>query len=124
MSRRYTATIPDSLGQVVEKIAESEGSKPATVASRLLESAIREDIDKGKYPAEWAVLEKTQSSEPSKLDSIDSEALVKLLFKLKGSKKLTATDISLLENILDLDPGRLTDLTRNGNDDAKSRAGK
>lgn len=124
MSRRYTATIPDALGQVVERIAESEGSKPATVASRLLENAIREDLDNDKYPKEWAVLKKPDSSEQSRLDPIDSDALVKLLFKLKGNKKLTASDVSLLENILNLDPGKLTDLARNGSDDAKSATRK
>lgn len=126
MSKRFTVTVPDAIGQVVERAAEAEGAKAATTASFMLETAIREGLQSGKYPKEWAVLEKQQSTEKSaKLDPIDSDALVKLLFKLKGSKQLAASDISLLENLLDLPPGRLTDLAKNGNsDDAKSRANK
>lgn len=124
MSKRFSVTVPDAIGQVIEKLAEAEGSKAATTASFIVETAIKEGLQGGKYPSEWAVLEKPEPSEQSKLDVIDSDALVKLLFKLKGGNKLTAADVSLLENILNLDSGRLTDLARNGSDDAKSRADK
>ena len=126
MSKRFSVTVPDSIGQVIEKLARQEGSKPAGAASFIVETAVKEGLRSGLYPAEWAVLEEAQPDEqPAGLDLIDADALVKMLFKLKSNRKLTSADISLLENILGVAPGRLSDLAKNGNnDDAKSATRK
>lgn len=130
MSKRFSVTVPDAIGQAIEKLAEAEGSKPASTASFIVERAIKDAIKSGEMPAEWAVLEMSESNQEqaeqqNRLDAIDSEAIVKLMLKLKKGGKLAASDISLLENILDLEPRRLADLTKNGNnDDAKSRVEK
>ena len=48
MSRRYNVTLPEAIGKALEQWAAAEGNKPATLASFLLETAIRQAIDAGK----------------------------------------------------------------------------
>ena len=50
VSKRFFVTVPDSIGEALDRWAESERNKPATLAAFLLEQVIRQAIDQGKIP--------------------------------------------------------------------------
>lgn len=50
VSKRFFVTLPDGIGEALERWAEAEKNKPATLAAFLLEASIREAIDQGKVP--------------------------------------------------------------------------
>ena len=50
MSKRYYVTLPDGVGEKLERWAASEKDKPATLAAFLLTKAIREADEKGLIP--------------------------------------------------------------------------
>ncbi|MEO1146308.1 MAG: hypothetical protein AAFY26_12025 [Cyanobacteria bacterium J06638_22] len=114
MSKRFSVTVPDAIGQVVERLAETEGSKAATTASFVLETAIKEGLQNGKYPKEWAVLSQQQEAE-QQIDEVDRDSIADALIKLKQEKQLSSAEVALLEGILRLKPGTLAILATNGN---------
>ena len=114
VSKRFSVTVPDAIGQVVERLAETEGSKAATTASFVLETAIKEGLQNGKYPKEWAVLSQQQEAE-QQIDEVDRDSIADALIKLKQEKQLSSAEVALLEGILRLKPGTLAILATNGN---------
>lgn len=52
MSKRFHVTVPDGVGEKLEKWAEIEGDKPTTLAAFLLTKAVREAVEKGIIPDE------------------------------------------------------------------------
>lgn len=48
MSKRYFVTLPDGVAALLEAWAESEGNKPSTLASFLIERAVRDAADNGR----------------------------------------------------------------------------
>ncbi|NEO52604.1 MAG: hypothetical protein F6K54_05660 [Okeania sp. SIO3B5] len=50
MGKRYYITLPDGIAEALERWAESEGNKPATLAGFLCESAVRDAMELGKVP--------------------------------------------------------------------------
>lgn len=50
-NKRFNVTLPWGLGEALEVWARSEGNKPTTLASYLVEKAVREAIEQGKVPA-------------------------------------------------------------------------
>jgi hypothetical protein len=50
VSKRFFVTLPDAIGDALDRWAESERNKPASLAAFLLEQAIREAMDQGKIP--------------------------------------------------------------------------
>lgn len=51
MSKRFFVTLPDSIGEALDRWAESERNKPASLAAFLLERMVREAMDQGRIPA-------------------------------------------------------------------------
>jgi CopG-like RHH_1 or ribbon-helix-helix domain, RHH_5 len=49
---RLSIALPDGLLRALERWAEAEGNKPTSLATFLLEKAIREAIEEGKIPPE------------------------------------------------------------------------
>jgi hypothetical protein len=49
---RLSIALPDGLLRALERWAEAEGNKPTSLATFLLEKAIREAIEEGKIPSE------------------------------------------------------------------------
>jgi hypothetical protein len=50
-NKRFNVTLPWGLGEALELWAKREGNKPTTLASFLVESAVRAAIEQGKIPA-------------------------------------------------------------------------
>ena len=50
VSKRFFVTLPDAIGDALDRWAEAERNKPASLAAFLLEKIIREAIDQGKVP--------------------------------------------------------------------------
>jgi hypothetical protein len=46
-NKRYNVTLPWGVGEALERWAASEGNKPTTLASYLVESAVRKAVDEG-----------------------------------------------------------------------------
>lgn len=51
VSKRFFVTLPDAIGEALDRWAEAERNKPASLAAFLLEKVIREAMDQGKIPA-------------------------------------------------------------------------
>jgi hypothetical protein len=52
VSKRFFVTLPDAIGDALDRWAAAERNKPATLAAFLLEQVIRQAIDDGKVPPE------------------------------------------------------------------------
>jgi hypothetical protein len=52
VSKRFFVTLPDYIGDALDRWANVERSKPATLAAFLLEKEVREAIEQGKIPAD------------------------------------------------------------------------
>jgi CopG-like RHH_1 or ribbon-helix-helix domain, RHH_5 len=52
VSKRFFVTLPDSIGDALDRWADSERNKPATLAAFLLEQVIRRALDEGRIPPE------------------------------------------------------------------------
>ena len=120
MSKRFTVTVPDAIGQVVERAAEAEGAKAATTASFMLETAIREGLQNGTYPKEWAVLEKSKVSEESMIspDQSDHNVLVNLVSQLAEGSDPSPTAIAQAARVAKVSPHALhaaLEKRKNGN---------
>lgn len=63
---RLSIALPDGLLKALERWAEAEGNKPTSLATFLLEKAIREAIEEGRVPPE-PVKEETSKLAPSDL---------------------------------------------------------
>lgn len=63
---RLSIALPDGLLKALERWAEAEGNKPTSLATFLLEKAIREAIEEGRVPPE-PVKEETSTLTPSDL---------------------------------------------------------
>lgn len=74
MSKKIAVTVPDMVGHVIKNMAIAEGDKLSTVAAFVLNTAIREGIQVGKYPAEWM-------EPPEEKDVDDDEAIPLSLVK-------------------------------------------
>jgi hypothetical protein len=51
VSKRFFVTLPDGIGEALDRWAKSEKNKPASLAAFLIEKAVREAMDQGKIPA-------------------------------------------------------------------------
>ena len=73
MTKRFTVSLPDSIGQIIENQAEADGTKATSTAGFILETAIRQGVDEGRYPKEWLQLaDQTteQTAEPSPAEAL------------------------------------------------------
>lgn len=50
LSKRFFVTVPDVIGDALDRWAESERNKPTTLAAFLLEQVVRQAMDEGKIP--------------------------------------------------------------------------
>lgn len=50
LSKRFFVTVPDVIGNALDRWAEAERNKPTTLAAFLLEQVIRQAMDEGKIP--------------------------------------------------------------------------
>lgn len=50
VSKRFFVTLPDGIGEALDRWAKSEKNKPASLAAFLIEKAVREAMDQGKVP--------------------------------------------------------------------------
>lgn len=51
VSKRFFITVPDVIGEALDRWAESERNKTATLAAFLLEQIVRQAMDEGKIPS-------------------------------------------------------------------------
>lgn len=111
MSKRFSVTVPDAIGQVIEKIAEAEGTKPASTASFIVEKAVKDELRSGNIPAEWAVLEsnKTNSKDTdiSSPDQDDYDVLVNLVSQLAEGSVPSPTAIAQAARVAKVSPQAL-----------------
>ena len=63
MTKRFHTTVPDMIGNIIERWSEHEGSRPSSLASFLLETVIREKLKAGEIPKEWAEPRETKNYE-------------------------------------------------------------
>ena len=54
VSKRFFVTVPDFIGDALDRWATAERNKPTTLAAFLLEQVVRKAIDEGKIPPEPA----------------------------------------------------------------------
>lgn len=52
VSKRFFVTLPDGIGEALDRWAKSEKNKPASLAAFIIEKAVREAMDQGKIPPE------------------------------------------------------------------------
>ena len=50
MSKRYYVTLPEALGDALERWAQALGDKPASLAAFIVQKAIREAQERGEIP--------------------------------------------------------------------------
>lgn len=50
VSKRFFVTLPDGIGEALDRWAKSEKNKPASLAAFIIEKAVREAMDQGKVP--------------------------------------------------------------------------
>jgi hypothetical protein len=50
LSKRFFVTVPDVIGDALDRWAEAERNKPTTLAAFLLEQVVRQAMDEGKIP--------------------------------------------------------------------------
>lgn len=50
MSQRYYITLPDALGDALERWADALGDKPASLAAFIIQKGIREAQERGEIP--------------------------------------------------------------------------
>ncbi|MGB3403631.1 MAG: hypothetical protein WBA77_13165 [Microcoleaceae cyanobacterium] len=50
MSKRYYVTLPDALGDALERWAQAMGDKPASLAAFIVQKGIRDAQDRGEIP--------------------------------------------------------------------------
>lgn len=110
---RLSIALPDGLLRALERWAEAEGNKPTSLATFLLEKAIREAIAEGKVPQEPI------EEDSSKLASSDLKVfLVQLAcgeLPTNGQLVTLAHDLGVETEML----MELRDLIRRGNGNKK-----
>lgn len=94
LSKRFFVTVPDVIGDALERWAESERNKPTTLAAFLLEQIVRQAMDEGKIP-------------PPKEDSSAN-------FSYKSINELVARNWERLSEYGRIDAGRLKALRDHG----------
>lgn len=72
-NKRFNVTLPWGLGEALELWAKREGNKPTTLASFLVETAVREAIEQGKIPA---------PSLPADQDAVEPKTIQNLVFRV------------------------------------------
>jgi hypothetical protein len=102
VSKRFSVTVPDAIGQAIEKLAEAEGSKPASTASFIVERAIKDAIKSGEIPAEWAVLGSQQECVPSPGKTAQEQTRINILDLQKLADQLGIPSDRLLEAIKEI----------------------
>lgn len=91
---RLSIALPDGLLSALERWAEAEGNKPTSLATFLLEKAIREAIESGKVPPESPT---TKGSKKSPVD------LKTFLAQLAGGELPTNGQLVTLAHDLEVD---------------------
>lgn len=61
VSKRFTVTVPDSIFEDLEALADSQGRPTANLAAFLIETGINQIKDKGDFPSKKSSLRKEKS---------------------------------------------------------------
>ena len=103
VSKRFFVTVPDFIGDALDRWAESERNKPATLAAWLIETSIRQALDEGKIPSATEALPKSGTI----VDTSDRDRVLKAL--IDGSE-IDETTLALLAQELGFGPTALIQL--------------
>jgi hypothetical protein len=90
-------------------MAAHEGSKPTAAAAFILETAIKERLRSGEFPAEWA----EDESEVEPQGEIGDLVLEILRSRIEGNE-LNPTAIALVAKYLDVSPHKLNEILQGG----------
>lgn len=112
MPARYSVTLPDKMGRVINNMAAHEGSKPTAAAAFILETAIKERLRSGEFPAEWAEAESGIESQ----GEIGDLAL-EILQSLITGQELDPSAIALAAKHFNVAPHELANKLQGGNQD-------
>ena len=104
VSKRFFVTVPDFIGDALDRWSEAERNKPATLAAFLLEQSVRKAIDEGKVPMES---QSAVDSTPAHSKIGDSDRVLKALIDGSEIDDLTLT---LLAKDLGCEPASLVQL--------------
>ena len=91
VSKRYGIKLPDAIAAALERLAASEGNKPTTLASFLVERVIRTMLDEGKIPPE-----PNSISSPSSNSNSD-HAVLDYLFGEASDESKRPTELQIVE---------------------------
>lgn len=104
MSKRFTVTVPDLIGQMIEAIAKREGSKSTSVAAYILETAVKENIRSGIYSEEWVGS-----------DDEETKSVIALLKMLLNGVEPPFDLIADVARQMDVAPHEIAKLKKEGN---------
>jgi hypothetical protein len=90
MSKRYYVTLPDALGEALERWAQALGDKPASLAAFIVQKAIRDAQERGEIPP-------VESDEVKDLSH-------RFLSSLASGGRLPNGDMAVLAYLLNIKP--------------------
>ena len=97
VSKRYYITLPDALGDALERWADALGDKPASLAAFIVQKGIREAQDRGEIPP----VERHEVKELSH----------RFLSSLVSGNPLPSGDVAVLAYLLNIKSDFLTELS-------------
>ena len=99
MGRKYSITVPDLIGRVIDNMSKDEGSKPTSAAAFILETAVKNGLRDGLFPPAWADTECDE--QPS--DDVSDLAL-RLLSAIITGEELDPSIVASVAKYLDVSP--------------------
>ena len=104
VSKRYGIKLPDAIASALERLAASEGNKPTTLASFLVERSIRDLLEKGKIPPQNAVFGPPQKTAGDSGNSVIPAGVATAMKKLIDGEPLTPEEEELIAEACDRAP--------------------
>jgi hypothetical protein len=107
-NKRFNVTLPWGLGEALERWAKSEGNKPTTLASYLVEKAVRDAIEQGKVSAPSLSEDEVEQGEPKTIQNLLFRVLADPKFSESPKPIETFADAALME------PSQVRDILEGG----------